>query len=176
MTGRRRKWVRALAFVGGVLLVGGCNRGSTQSAGDGTAIAKIFETADPYSRRTIAATDLASFFEKHPEYAADSADVMAFYRRRDMQFAWILGDSLSESADAFIALVGVSDQGDSIASCPSCAATIDLRLTAEFFRFARGDFGRRLQHAPQELTWFIPRAKMDYARLIDSIAAGNMNL
>lgn len=172
----RGKCARALAFAGGVLLASGCSRRATHPADDGAAVAKVFETADPYSRRTIAATDLATFFEEHPEYAADSADVTAFYRRRDMQFAWILGDSLSETAEAFIALVGVAAAGDSIVSCHGCATTIDVRLTAEFFRFARRDFGRDRRRAPRELTWFIPRAKMDYARLVDSIAAGSMNL
>jgi len=50
--------------------------------------------------------DLAAFFVRYPGYRADSASVVGFYRRRDMQFAWIVRDSLSASAEAFVSLAG----------------------------------------------------------------------
>jgi murein L,D-transpeptidase YcbB/YkuD len=159
-------------------------------------IARIFETPAPYTSRTLQESDIAAFLREHPEYAVDSADISAFYERRDMQYAWILGDSLSSSAESFIALVGVSDTlgahasgpdphlgavyeaiaDGGVALCAACARDVELRLTAEFFRFARRNFGGHLSRDPRELNWFIPRARKDYARLIDSLAAGNMDL
>ena len=162
------------------------------------AIAAWFETAHPYSERTVDSVDLAAFFARHPGYLTDSASVVDFYRRRAMQFAWIVSDSLSASADAFVALAGVANTGESQDSaqgpsltelyeegfaegarlplCDSCAVDLELRLTAEFFRFADRRYGGYLSRDLRELNWFIPRGKKDLSRLLDSLAMGTMDL
>ena len=162
------------------------------------AIAALFETLHPYNERTVDSLDFAAFFERYPGYRADSASVVDFYRRRAMQFAWIVSDSLSASADAFVALAGLANTGDSQATpggpslselyeegaggvpyvplCDSCATDLELRLTAEFFRFADHRYGGYLSRDLRELNWFIPRAKKDYSRLLDSLAVGSMDL
>src|ERR1035437_2011465 len=73
------------------------------------AVAKVFESAQPYSARTVAQADLDAFLAKTADSSADSASIAEFYHERHMQFAWILGDSISASAEAFIALAGVED-------------------------------------------------------------------
>jgi hypothetical protein len=115
-----------------------------------------------------------------------------------MQFAWIVSDSLSASADAFVALAGVANTGESQATaqgpslselyeegfaegarlplCDSCAVDLELRLTAEFFRFADRRYGGYLSRDLRELNWFIPRGKKDFSRLLDSLAVGTMDL
>ncbi|MDP2957685.1 MAG: L,D-transpeptidase family protein [Longimicrobiales bacterium] len=142
--------------------------------------------------------EFAAFFEKYPGYRADSASVVDFYRRRAMQFAWIVSDSLSASAEAFVDLAGVANTGDSQATaegpslselyeegseggllpplCDSCATDLELRLTVEFFRFADRRYGGYLSRDLRELNWFIPRRKKDYSRLLDSLAVGKMDL
>lgn len=162
------------------------------------AIAAWFETPDPYSERTVDSLDLAAFFARHPGYLTDSASVVDFYRRRAMQFAWVVSDSLSASADAFVALAGVANTGESQDSaqgpsleelyeegfaegarlplCDSCAVDLELRLTAEFFRFADRRYGGYLSRDLRELNWFIPRGKKDLSRLLDSLAVGTMDL
>ncbi|MHB1192202.1 MAG: L,D-transpeptidase family protein [Longimicrobiales bacterium] len=161
-------------------------------------IAALFETAHPYNERTVDSLDLAAFFVRYPGYRADSASVVDFYARRSMQFAWIVRDSLSASAEAFVLLAGVADTGDSpdaegspslaelyeegfaegtsLSVCDSCAVDLELRLTAEFFRFADRRYGGYLSRDLRELNWFIPRGKKDYARLLDSLAVGTMDL
>jgi hypothetical protein len=62
-----------------------------------------------YSRRILDASEVTAFFERYPDYQADSAQVRAFYQRRGMQYAWFTDDSLSASAEAFLALSGVAD-------------------------------------------------------------------
>ena len=167
-------------------------------AEEALAIAALFETAHPYNERTVDSLDLAAFFVRYPGYRADSASVAKFYRRRAMQFAWIVRDSLSASAEAFVSLAGVADTGDSPDAegspslaelyeegfsegasrsvCDSCAVDLELRLTAEFFRFADRRYGGYLSRDLRELNWFIPRGKKDYARLLDSLAVGTMDL
>jgi murein L,D-transpeptidase YcbB/YkuD len=167
-------------------------------AEEALAIAALFETDHPYAERTVDSLDLATFFARYPGYRADSASVVDFYERRAMQFAWIVRDSLSASAEAFVSLAGVADTGDlpsgaesptlaelyeegsaegtAPALCESCAADLELRLTAEFFRFADRRYGGYLSRDLRELNWFIPRTKKDYGRLLDSLAMGTMDL
>lgn len=165
-------------------------------------IAEVFETREPYSTRTLDSLQLGAFFEEHPEYRADSAEVVDFYQRRDMQFAWVVHDSLSASAEAFIALIGAADQattpslghgpelrtvlaaaydtsaahGQRVALCPDCATDVELQLTAEFFRFADRNYNGYFSRDVGDLGWFLPRTKKDPARLLDSLAVGGMDM
>jgi len=187
-----------------LLSAAGCRRPAEprtpadREAAQASAIATVFETPEPYSSRRIDSLDLPAFLARHPEYRADSAQVAQFYARREMQFAWIVGDSLSAGADAFIALAGVVDSGtpalgdfghrlaelhdDAVAGsgatalCDSCATETELRLTAEFFRLAARRYGGVVRRDLRELNWYIPRAKKDLARLMDSLATGTMDL
>ncbi len=181
-------------------LLPGCNPPPREPtlAEQALAIAALFETAHPYTERTVDSLDLAKFFVRYPGYLADSASVVDFYARRGMQFAWVVSDSLSASAEAFVALAGVADTGDSqdaegspslgelyeegfaeetrLPLCDSCAVDLELRLTAEFFRFADRRYGGYLSRDLRGLNWFIPRGKKDYSRLLDSLAVGAMDL
>jgi len=163
----------------------------------GLKIARVFETEQPYSARTLGDADFGRFFATHPEYRPDSESVVDFYQRRDMQFAWVLGHSLSASADAFIAFAGAADStapdsagfarhlielyeqaspGNAASVCDGCDTDLELHLTAEFFRFAGRNYGGYLSRDLGELNWFIPRAKKDAGRLLDSLATGQMDL
>ncbi|MCJ7628806.1 MAG: L,D-transpeptidase family protein [Longimicrobiales bacterium] len=162
------------------------------------AVAAVFETSHPYSARTVDSLDLAAFFERYPGYRTDSASVVDFYGRRAMQFAWILRGSLSASAEAFVALAGLAHTGEFQAAaegpslgelyeqgfaegarvpvCDSCAADLELRLTAEFFRLAARRYDGYLSRDLRDLNWFIPRGKKNLSRLLDSLAVGKMDL
>lgn len=162
------------------------------------AVAKVFETAEPYSARKITVADLDSFLVRNPEYVADSAAIVDFYRDRELQFAWMLDNRLTASAESFITLAGVADKGGPKAPaasrrlrslyddavddgkrvplCDTCATELEFRLTAEFFRFAASSFGGYLNTDVRDLNWFIPRAKIDFSRLLDSVSSGKMDL
>jgi len=170
----------------------------TTLVAQGVAIAEVFETAEPYSARTLDSLDLAVFFTAHPEYSSDSALVADFYGRRGMQFAWVVNDSLSASAEAFMALTGVADalappsaapgralsallqeslgEGGRIGLCDGCDTEVELRLTAEFFRFADRNYNGYLSRDLRDLNWFVPRTKKNVEGLIDSLAVGQMDL
>lgn len=156
------------------------------------AIAKVFESPEPYATRKVTDADLAAFFAKGDEYTADSGSVADFYQARSMQFAWILGDTISASAEAFVALAGIDDADgpnatkasrrlttlydDAFSSgklCDSCAIELELRLTAAFYHFIDGEHGGYLNHDLNEL---IPPNKRDFNRLLDSLTAGQMDL
>ncbi len=194
-------WRRLLAAGASVLALGGCSKfGSHRHTPreEGIAIAPVFETAVPYSTRKVSSGDIARFLAKYPDYRPDSAAVADFYASRDMQFAWILDDSLSSSAEAFIAyssggnpkaskqatafhahideIYEQSATGKGSRICDDCAIDVELQLTAEFSHFADRNYGGNLSRDSRDLNWFIPRARKDPARLIDSLAAGKMDL
>lgn len=141
-------------------------------------IAQAFESSEPYSPRHLDSLALASFFAAHPTYRAESSFIAAFYERRGQQFAWFIGDSLSTHADAFRSLAGLSDSTapPPDTSCDSCLAATELYLTAEFFRYAARDYGGHFSRDLRELEWFIPRAKRDVGRLLDSLVSSTADL
>jgi murein L,D-transpeptidase YcbB/YkuD len=158
-------------------------------------VAKVFESSEPYTNRTLGDSALATFLSKNEDYRPDSADISDFYTERHMQFAWILGDSISENAEGFVALSGVDDsqspsatkatrrltalydagmaEGKPVPLCESCATELEMRLTGEYYRYVTrtnaGDVKR-------DLNTLIPAAKRDYARLLDSLVANKMDL
>jgi murein L,D-transpeptidase YcbB/YkuD len=158
-------------------------------------VAKVFESAEPYSTRVVPESALNIFLSKNPDYRTDSAAISDFYAERHMQFAWILGDSISENAEGFVALAGIDDseapaatkgtkrlsvlynrgmsEGKRVPLCDSCATELELRLTAEYYRFVRE---RQSEVLSEDLNTLIPSAKRDYARLVDSLDAGSMDL
>lgn len=161
-------------------LLSGCaaNSEPVERNEQAAVIAAVFETAEPYSARTLDSTEFGAFFLRHADFAADSTRMTEFYARRNMQYAWFVRDSLTEHANAFIALGDLSSYSDSIGPvvCDSCAAEVELRLTAEFFRFADRNYNGHFSGDPRELDWFVPRAKKDIAQFMDSLGAGTMDL
>ena len=176
-----RTWNVVLAL----LLAGGVACGPPSPAAEraaraerAAAIAQVFETAEPYSPRSLDSTALATFLVTHPTYRAESAALADFYDRRARQFAWFIGDSLTTQADAFRALAGLGDSATPLPamSCDSCLTETELFLSAEFFRFATRNYGGHFSRDLRELEWFIPRAKKDIGRLLDSLATSTADL
>jgi murein L,D-transpeptidase YcbB/YkuD len=162
-----------------------------------SAAAGIFDSDQRYSEQTVDSAEFGRFFAKHPEYRADSASVVGFYHRREMQHAWIVGGSPTSSAESFIQfasaadtaspgqpafarhLIGLYEQlasGDTTLKCEGCATDLELHLTAEFFRFAARNYNGHLRGDVKELGWFIPRAKKNVGQMLDSLASGKGDL
>lgn len=160
-------------------------------------IARVFESSEGYSVRTLDPASIDRFLANHPDSKGDSAAIHAFYERRGHQFAWLLNDTLSQAALAFASLVQNTDQAypamaelnnkltellfnsgrtAPIAHCDSCGMDLELTFTAEFFLFANKKYGGMVGKDLHELDWYIPRAKKNFDRLLDSITAGRMDL
>lgn len=160
-------------------------------------IEAVFETEEVYSVRTLDSTDIERFLITHPDNRIDSTDIRRFYKRRRYQYAWFVNDSLSQAAAGFFSLVNSADtafrdvasvrdrlaelvmapdSGAVRAHCDSCQLQLELALTAQFFRFADKRYGGVVGKDLRELDWFIPRRKKNYDQLLDSIAAGHMDL
>jgi len=160
-------------------------------------ISKVFETEEAYSVRRLDSSDIELFLVNYPQYRTDTSGIRQFYQRRRYQYAWFVNDSLSQSALGFFDLVNTADTAfrevrtlrdrmrdlllstrpsGGTALCDSCQLHLELALTAQFFGLAEKKYGGVVGKDLRELDWFIPRRKKDLSRLIDSLAAGTMDL
>ncbi len=114
-----------------------------------------------------------------------------FYNTRNYQYAWFLDSSVAEYVPTFLEMqqqyVGYSGdstlydpdldllvdsikskEGNRFSSTDTMLARTELRLTEQFFRFARRAYEGR-NNLDKELDWFIPRKKVDLVSLLDSM-------
>lgn len=194
---------KPLLFVlSAIIILVGCDHIPTTPAPSvaqrADSIQRVFETPVPYNPRRLDSLLVLEFLKGHPEFHADSAGVMDFYRRREFQPAWFHGDSLGESAMTFLQIIGSIDtsgikpladlhalarevnslieRADTLAWTDSSIAITDLALTARFFRVAEAKYGGFVQRDLRELDWYIPRRKKNYEMLLDSLVAGVTDL
>jgi len=158
-------------------------------------IAQVFESPEPYTARTLDSAAIARYLEHHPASKGDSTAIFDFYKRRGYHYAWFVDDTLSHAALGFASLVHGTDKaypavselserllqlieqpGTAEPGCDSCGQDLELALTAGFFHFANKEYGGTVGRDLRELDWFIPRTKKNYDQLIDSLAAGHMDL
>ncbi len=188
----------ALLFV--AALLGSCSNVTNEPDPEASVqdINAVFESREAYSVRKLTGSEIEAYLQAHPVPKSDSISVMEFYNRRNLQYAWFVNDTLSQAAAGFLALVNSSDVGyrdlDQLRSqlnallrpelrtmrdsvpCDSCRTRLELALTTNFFRFADKKYGGVVGKDLHELDWFIPRKKKNYDRLLDSLAAGGMDL
>lgn len=119
--------------------------------------------------------------------------ILAFYRRRQFQYAWLEGSALQPGAQDFFLRYQefAGDYPDtslpdpvmdsllyhlSAEGMPSPAgarlAELDIRLSLAFFRVAGKEFSGIVDN-PESLRWYIPRYKKNYPALLDSLASGH---
>jgi L,D-transpeptidase YcbB len=150
----------------------------------------VFETPEEYSPARLDSTTIEQFFQRNPEHLDNAQAVRDFYGRRDMQYAWIVNDTLSGSAGSFIAMMSSGDTlHPAVAAVRSDitelmdarlddrnAAELELALTAQFFRYASKRYEGLLPMDLKDLSWYIPKRKKNFDRLLDSLVHGAMDL
>ena len=158
------------------------------------SVARIFETPEEYTPRTIDSAALRNFLQAHPEHLSDSAAIVAFYERRAFHFAWFTGDTLGHAAYNFLNLIASTDttgnakaaevgqwhqelarlmaRHDTVPMTDSLRTATELALTAGFFHVADARYSGFVRKDLRELDWYIPRRKKNYDRLLDSLVAG----
>jgi murein L,D-transpeptidase YcbB/YkuD len=188
---------RPLLVLAIVIAVSACRPNGAQQGGtqapDPVRIADAFATTEVYSHERLDSLSLLALLAADTVHDAYDPLVLDFYRRRGMQYAWFQGDSLSSAALSFLDLSGTpgSEQGPWQAAHAELhdlvealrdtmdrsvdRAYVEVLLTAEFFHFADKRYGGAARDL-RALDWYIPRAKKDYARLLDSLVAGSRDL
>lgn len=160
---------------------------------DPEQVADAFASAEAYSPARIDSLALLALLEADTVHDAYDPQILDFYRRRGMQYAWFHGDSLSSAALSFLDLSGTpgEEQGpwqaahaelhELVEALRDTAERsvdhlyVEVLLTGEFFHFADKRYSGWVSDL-KALDWYIPRAKKDYARLLDSLVAGSPDL
>lgn len=184
----------AAPFVSLLLLLAACGQQAPAPrqpiAERATELNAVFATPRPYAVRRLDSLDIRAFLARSPAHQADSAEILRFYRSRDLQYAWFVEDSLSAAAGAMAHLLDPSDRTG--AGAPwrqlielgrnegtrddSVRLAVELGLTAAFFQAAQREYGGYVQGDIRELHWYIPRRKKNYVMLLDSLVAGHADL
>ena len=151
---------------------------------------EVFETEEDYSPKRFDPQEIEDHLANSGVGPADAGQILDFYARRDHQYAWFINDTLSESADAFLALISSADTiHKAVASLRDDVgrlighgrshqdiAKVELDLTAKFFQFASNRYEGFIHNDLKDLAWYIPRKKKNYDRLLDSLVKGGMDL
>ncbi|HRH66283.1 MAG TPA: L,D-transpeptidase family protein [Bacteroidia bacterium] len=134
---------------------------------------------------------ISLYFSSHPDFFPDSGKVGDFYRRRFYRYAWINQDGIIENTSHLINLLSntrVNFTADSILisrlkalhdSLTQMTAGLltnselvhetELTFTATFYFVARKEFTEINDSLFRSLEWFIPRRKVNYEGLLDSV-------
>ena len=177
-----------------LLIVQACTTASPKEPQGPTKeeLARDFETEEQYTTARIDSAALYSFLKHDSVYVAYDSLIIDFYRHRAFQYAWFQGDTLSSAAQSFLDLSGSPGSGygpwkvaheelhQLIAALQDTLSSVDrsfveLSLTSEFYRFADKRYGGTVRNL-KALDWYIPKAKKDYTRLLDSLVSGSRDL
>ncbi len=135
---------------------------------------------------------LFTFVDSHPEAVEHSTDLYEFYRMRNFRFAWFNKDGVSERAGHFINMLRAAEEEvprgyfitfpllqsffDSVQvrsvqfqGADSLTKEFEMMLTAAYFNYARRMYSGLGEESFKTLEWYIPRKKISYPALLDSI-------
>ena len=131
-----------------------------------------------------------SFLTKYPLLQTYKKDIDTFYHKRDFAFAWYDNNGLIEQAgNLYNRMQNINEDGlnDSIPyktaftelmknnaldSLSTANEYTELMLTAQYFIYARNVWGGIDEKNMKELDWFLPRKKVSYEQLLDSLISG----
>jgi L,D-transpeptidase YcbB len=139
-------------------------------------------------------TAMAAFVGNQPAGDSLREQFAAFYRERNFQYAWFDSSGLAEQAlnfwnlqenylaysgDSSIYNAELQNLADSARNNSKERFTavrrdhLEWQFTAQFFRYAAKAYGGDSRLDAHQLNWFIPRRKLNYATMLDSLVKKN---
>ncbi|QMU26493.1 L,D-transpeptidase family protein [Adhaeribacter radiodurans] len=196
--GHVRNFTIYLPFYFSLLLFTSCNQKSKSvdnklpqlSAKDSTLTEIKKTVSGNFSAQTelnLDSTYLSRFFQDYPEFNSYQVNVKKFYQDRDFAYAWFDQQGLIEQASNVAnRVINIEQEGigqvlpyrqefDSLLAESQQEATVkpnpktELMLTAGYFAFARTAWGGLNDSISQAMQWFVPRKKIPYTQLLDSL-------
>lgn len=147
--------------------------------------------AGKFSDQKLAVFDslnVKTFFSRYPELATYQPALLDFYRKRRFSYAWYDKGALNFQAYALSnRVLNISEDGiyqtapyfkalDSLVNSPIELTkklrpdpTTELMLTAQYFLFSKIAWQGQDDSLSTTSGWFIPRKKIAYAELLDSL-------
>lgn len=138
------------------------------------------------------ASNLDSFFVKYDSLRVFQSDMSNFYTSRNYSFAWYTEQGLTEQAShLYMRLENLPEEGlnlslpykhnlDSLINLTNGQSLhkkseTELLLTALYFFFAQKVWGGLEESASQKINWLMPRKKLSYSALLDSMVLRTAN-
>lgn len=143
-----------------------------------------------YTELFLDTTSQVHFYLKQQTPDSIQANMQSFYNQRNHQFAWFFPDGMSDLVATFLSLQNdyIHLSGDSTLLNPqlthlvstlegkkrinpldSLVIETELLLTQQFFKYASVAYIGSQHINTQELSWFIPRKKIDTNAFLDSL-------
>ncbi|GAB3930959.1 L,D-transpeptidase family protein [Mucilaginibacter myungsuensis] len=125
-----------------------------------------------------------TFFKQYPDLASSAELVKDFYRNRKQAYAWFSKGKLIEQAGNLSnRVMDLQNEGiykttpyqkalDSLIhgnQKKKADLNLELMLTAQYFSFAKMVYGGMDASVSKATKWYVPRKKLAYAELLDSL-------
>ncbi len=191
-----RPGLTLVVLLGGFLATLGC-QGNTQPDRRGQDTvprprpapdASIAGNFSPQTRLRFDSARVAGFLTRYPELREFGPDIRKFYRNRGYAYAWFDSRGRIESClDLYNRILNLTDEGvpyhvpylqvykgmiegDSIIQ-PRMTADpeAELMMTAQYLHYAKDAWKGLPESQSREVEWFLPRKRLDYAALLDSM-------
>lgn len=133
---------------------------------------------------------VGAFLSAYPQLKSLRKEIDTFYKTRDYAFAWFDNKGMIEQAgNLYNRMQNVNDEGlagkivykedftklmhnDGIDSTNNPSAFAELMLTAQYFVYANNVWGGIGEKETKALNWYLPRKKISYSTLLDSLVGG----
>ncbi|MBO9199348.1 MULTISPECIES: L,D-transpeptidase family protein [Niastella] len=134
----------------------------------------------------FSANRLDSFFTRYDSLRTFQKDLTTFYTERNYAFAWYSDSGLTEQAShLYVRLENLPEEGlnlvlpykhtlDSLINAANTQtleqkSETELLLTSLYFFFAQRVWAGLEESATQKIDWLMPRKKLSYSALLDSV-------
>lgn len=140
------------------------------------------------TRLRFDSTEVERFLTSYPEMAEFGPSIRKFYRNRRYAYAWYDSRGRIESCmDLYNRILNLSDEGvpvhvpylriyrgmiegdSSLQPRHSADPMAEVMMTAQYLHYAKDAWKGLPESRSRESEWYLPRARTDYARLLDSM-------
>jgi murein L,D-transpeptidase YcbB/YkuD len=136
--------------------------------------------------------ELQQFIDSFPALRPINDEILSFYRSRNFAFAWFDSTGMIEPAsNLFNRIKNISDDGIDSSKLlyqsafnhlmenhtgkpgDSLSTLTELMLTSQYLMYAKAVWTGIDEDSTLSLQWLLPRKKLDYQQLLDSIISGS---
>ncbi|CAN5841311.1 L,D-transpeptidase family protein [soil metagenome] len=135
-------------------------------------------------------TAINKFLTTYPQLQVFKKDIDSFYHRRNYAFAWYDNEGMIEPAvNLYNRIQNINEEGlpvnipykdtftalmtnNGLDSNNKVSTFTELMLTAQYFVYAHNAWSGMGEKQMRELNWFLPRKKVSYDDLLDSLITG----
>ena len=176
--------MKTLLIILYVLLIG-CNQKKNSNI---SFINKEFKIQN---KEVFDSTKIASFFIKFPKLKIVESDVTSFYQNKKFTYVWFDGSKINQQAHVLITKIenitldGLSDKNVYLSEFTNILKSkkeifpdieTELMLSSQYFIYSKRVWSGLSEKISKSINWHLPRKKLNYNQLLDSIVSGNLIL